>query len=325
MNYKNKRVFIIIFFVFLWGVIGYFFYKQNKNIKNGFLSYKNEKQFFPTKNNYDNEKQHFSENSHQKIKNTISDDVLDYIVFSSNLENKEKNNFFEEDELRSCGNFPCFSPEQFIQVYNDFEQETKLNYRNVFIYDGGLADKYLREFAERRFYKQRVFAHNEDIVSFGNLFTRDEVKESFLAMKEEMKKENISLHFVSGYRSVQKQKEIFKNKMGSIDSSKIPKGIYDEKINSVLNRSALPGYSKHHSGYAVDFGCDTNSLVYDFATTKCYEWLSKNNFENAKRFGFIPSYPNAIISQGPDPEPWEFVWVGHNFIKQYFNTHIYKK
>ena len=40
-----------------------------------------------------------------------------------------------------------------------------------------------------------------------------------------------------------------------------------------------------------------------------------DNFYNAKRFGFIPSYPDDLNAQGPNPEPWEFVWVGVDLIE----------
>ena len=92
-------------------------------------------------------------------------------------------------------------------------------------------------------------------------------------------------------------------------------GIYDEKINEVLTVSSIPGYSKHHSGYAADFGCGNDYLVYSFAETECYEWLSADNFKNSRMYGFIPSYPNNGGVQGPDPEPWEFVWVGSELLK----------
>jgi len=33
-----------------------------------------------------------------------------------------------------------------------------------------------------------------------------------------------------------------------------------------------------------------------------------------KRFGFIPSYPENSGKQGPEPEPWEYVWVGEDVL-----------
>jgi LAS superfamily LD-carboxypeptidase LdcB len=130
-----------------------------------------------------------------------------------------------------------------------------------------------------------------------------------------MLKQNIRLHLVSGHRSASDQRRIFIDKMDISEPATIISGIHDEAIEQILARSALPGFSKHHSGYAVDFGCGNDYLVYSFAETECYEWMSDNNFESIKKYGFIPSYPDGVENQGPNPEPWEYVWVGSDFLE----------
>ncbi len=308
MNQFNKRILTIGFFILIWIGIMVYAYQKNK---------------------YQNiqlkEQEKIKINNNQVIQKRIhnpetDNDIFNHINNNKKLQNYDLNNknFFDEQISEKCGDFPCYTAQQFLDIYNDFEKELGLNYSDKNIYNAA-ADAYLRHIAERKGYKNRVFAHASDIIDYNQLQTRKSVRDSYIAMRDEMKKENIILHFVSGYRSADKQVSIFKRKMGQIDVSKISHGLYDEKITTVLNRSALPGYSKHHSGYAVDFGCGSDYLVYEFATTKCYEWMSKNNFENVKHFGFIPSYPNAIIRQGPDPEPWEYVWVGRGYIENYFN------
>jgi LAS superfamily LD-carboxypeptidase LdcB len=47
-----------------------------------------------------------------------------------------------------------------------------------------------------------------------------------------------------------------------------------------------------------------------FEQSVCFGWLSKGNYKNAKSNGWIPSYPDGAKKQGPDPESWEYVWVG---------------
>ncbi|HEY6530854.1 MAG TPA: hypothetical protein VIY72_01025, partial [Acidimicrobiales bacterium] len=47
-----------------------------------------------------------------------------------------------------------------------------------------------------------------------------------------------------------------------------------------------------------------------FASSAAYRWLSEANYANAKVFGFVPSYPVGAGAIGPDPEPWEFTYVG---------------
>ena len=74
-----------------------------------------------------------------------------------------------------------------------------------------------------------------------------------------------------------------------------------------MRQSAPPGYSKHHTGYAIDVG---QPGYRDFGRAPVYEWLAADNFANAKKHGWIPSYPPDGGRQGPVPEPWEFTYVG---------------
>ena len=75
---------------------------------------------------------------------------------------------------------------------------------------------------------------------------------------------------------------------------------------------APPGHSKHHTGYAIDVAAAQGDLT--FGRTQTYAWMAANNFANAKAHGWIPSYPEGSKPAGPNPEPWEFVWVGHENI-----------
>ncbi len=214
-----------------------------------------------------------------------------------------------------CGNFFCYSSHEFLELYNRFESQTGLPYFTKYIYDHPQADAYIKTLGEARGYQLRVFADESELVWFEERRTRPEVRDAYIAMRNEMLKEGIRLHFVSSYRSSTKQRSLFTKKIGNADLDRLSEGIYDEVIDKALSRSAMPGYSKHHSGYAMDFGCGNNYLVFSFADTECYQWMSANNFENAKRFGFIPSYPFGVDRQGPNPEPWEYVWIGVENLK----------
>ncbi|MCA9351961.1 M15 family metallopeptidase [Patescibacteria group bacterium] len=209
-----------------------------------------------------------------------------------------------------CGDFPCYAGSEFLDIYNNFEQSSNVEFLNTYIYQRDDVDTYLVTKAESRGYQQRGFGDEVDMVVFENVQTRPEVRDAYVSLRNAMSKDGLRLHFVSGYRSSGVQRYIVTNKLDPINLDLVTMGVYDAQIDEVLSRSALPGYSKHHSGYAVDFGCGNDYLVYSFADTDCYAWMSNNNFENTKKYGFIPSYPNGVTSQGPDPEPWEFVWVG---------------
>jgi hypothetical protein len=109
----------------------------------------------------------------------------------------------------------------------------------------------------------------------------------------------------SAYRSVTTQRAIFNSKLSSSS---------DAAINAVLDYSAPPGASRHHTGYALDIKA-YGGTIGGFKDTPAYAWLSADNYRNAKRFGFVPSYPPDAPNQGPKPEPWEYVYVGVDTIR----------
>ena len=74
--------------------------------------------------------------------------------------------------------------------------------------------------------------------------------------------------------------------------------------------TAPPGYSRHHSGYTIDISGSTPI----FANSPGFDWISKDNYANSREFGFIPSYPPNTPNQGPNPEEWEYIWVGKDVL-----------
>lgn len=182
------------------------------------------------------------------------------------------------------------------------------------------ADQRIRDLALYRGYILRKEA-NRDLVNIQGFWLQNEAAEDFLRMQAEAEREGIYLGIVSAYRSVDNQRDIFLQRFaaGSINLigreysfEEIAQGLADEAILGVLDTSSIPGYSNHHSGYAIDLK-DTSTSEYftRFANTQAYTWMSANNYYNAKRFGFVPAYPaGAVEGFGPMPEPWEYYWVG---------------
>lgn len=90
--------------------------------------------------------------------------------------------------------------------------------------------------------------------------------------------------------------------------------------------SAPPGFSEHHTGYAIDF-CDnedrkTCDFESDFAQTKVGQWLAAN----AAKFNFEQSFTGAnqcfTTSAGQrqcvSAEAWHFRWIGNERAKAVF-------
>ena len=108
------------------------------------------------------------------------------------------------------------------------------------------------------------------------------------------------IEVTSAYRSIADQKLVFMSRFS---------GTSDAAIDAGLAHSAPPGASRHHTGYAIDIK-ESGSTHGGFGSSKAFAWLAADNYHNAKTFGFIPSYPPDATNQGPDPEPWEYVYVG---------------
>ncbi len=316
MNKSNKKIALIIFFVFLWLVLIFFGYQKYSQIEK--TAAVNQILIGENKTGLAEQETVETEEILEYSDPEIDDAILAYLSAQeiNTIEKPEEpTGFFDEVLPEFCGEFPCYTGLKFLDIYIDFENSLGLERLVKPIYNNEKIDAYIRAIAELRGYTERVFAEEADIIDFEEIKTRSDVRDAYIRMRNTLKNQNISLHLVSGYRDADLQAAIFKRKMGTVTETEVLNGHYDEKIMETLDLSALPGYSKHHSGYAVDFGCGNDYLVYRFADTECYTWMSENNFENAKRFGFLPSYPNGVPDQGPNPEPWEFVWVGVENIK----------
>ncbi|MEZ5166254.1 MAG: D-alanyl-D-alanine carboxypeptidase family protein [Acidimicrobiales bacterium] len=115
----------------------------------------------------------------------------------------------------------------------------------------------------------------------------------------------MSLELTSAFRDGATQAALFRGRLAG--------GTSDADIERALRFSAPPGYSKHHTGYAVDVA-DGSARDASFGSTAAYAWLAADDFANAKAAGWVPSYPVDGVRMGPDPEAWELVWVGRGRI-----------
>jgi zinc D-Ala-D-Ala carboxypeptidase len=112
------------------------------------------------------------------------------------------------------------------------------------------------------------------------------------AMRNAAAKDSIELLLISGFRSVDRQREIIQNKLA--------KGV---DLPAVLTVIAAPGFSQHHTGLALDIGTPTHpSLTEDFENTGAFRWLASH----ARNFGFVMPYSRGN-PYGFIYEPWHWV------------------
>ena len=130
-----------------------------------------------------------------------------------------------------------------------------------------------------------------------NIQVHSEMSESLLKMREDAKKSGVYLVFLSGYRSINLQEEIFYSL----------KSLRNQNASERARVSAPPGYSEHSTGFAIDIGDafrrETDFEV-EFENTDAFKWL-KNN---AAKYHFKLSFDKN--NKNIDYEPWHWRFEG---------------
>jgi LAS superfamily LD-carboxypeptidase LdcB len=217
------------------------------------------------------------------------------------------------------GKLKNFSGQQFKELYENFAYpNTVLISEDTPITGNPAADTRIRQMAVKRGYKLRAapVADTFQEVSPGHKL-QQRAAQPWLEMKTEAEKDGVKLGITAAYRSADDQKAIFVARLAQagIPIVFIGSGAYDAQLNQLLSTTAIPGYSRHHSGYTIDISCE-NEPNRSFQYTVCFDWLNANNYEKTKKHGWIPSYPENAEEQGPEPESWEYVWVGTDAVTE---------
>lgn len=138
----------------------------------------------------------------------------------------------------------------------------------------------------------------QPIVADSSVKLRKAAAKQFQAMVAAAQDADVLLVPISGFRSIAYQQQVFFD-------IKASRGQTATKRAEV---SAPPGYSEHHTGYAVDIGdgaVPATNLSPKFEKTRAFKWLEAN----AARFSFEMSFPKNN-PQGVSYEPWHWRFVG---------------
>ena len=136
------------------------------------------------------------------------------------------------------------------------------------------------------------------ITADGRLRMQVAAANKFQQMQAAAKAEGIILTPISAFRDDHAQEQLFF-------------GIKEQRGQNAAKRaevSAPPGYSEHHTGYAIDIGdgdAPATHLEVEFAQTPAFRWLEKN----ALKYSFELSFP-LDNKQGVSYEPWHWRFVG---------------
>ena len=142
-------------------------------------------------------------------------------------------------------------------------------------------------------------AHGADLVEVmhGHRLHGDAAA-AFLAMQGDAAEDGVELRLLSAFRDQEIQHNLFFAVM-------VERGQRPEERAKV---SAPPGYSEHHTGYALDLGDARRpelDLEETFDQSAAFAWLQ----QHASRYHFRLSFP-ADSRQGVAYEPWHWRWEG---------------
>ena len=162
-------------------------------------------------------------------------------------------------------------------------------------------------------YEQASLSELEAVTSDGRVRLRKEAAQKFIQMQSDARRQGVILTALSGFRTVSEQEYLF----FAIKAQRRQNASERAKV------SAPPGYSEHHTGYAIDIG-DGNLPATNFSTsfeeTKAFQWLEKN----APRYSFELSFGKDNL-QGISYEPWHWRYVGNiDSLKTFYKVHQLK-
>jgi zinc D-Ala-D-Ala carboxypeptidase len=147
-------------------------------------------------------------------------------------------------------------------------------------------------------YSEAPSSELQAITSDGRIRMRKAAADEFKRMQAAAEADGINLVPISGFRSLKDQDQVFF-------------GLKQQRGQEATKRaevSAPPGYSEHHTGYAIDVGdgkVPATNLSQNFEETAAFRWMQKN----APRYNFEISFPKNN-KQGVSYEPWHWRFVG---------------
>jgi len=142
-------------------------------------------------------------------------------------------------------------------------------------------------------------ANKDELILFSQgIYVHKDIYKKFKEMQFKAAQKGISLQLLSGYRSINLQRQIF----------------YENK--SIRNQTAIerswdsapPGYSEHSTGYAIDVGdgdYPSTHFEVEFEQTPAFKWMDRF----ASKYHFVLSFPRNN-KQGVTYEPWHWRFEG---------------
>lgn len=206
--------------------------------------------------------------------------------------------------------------------YLSYAEINKTSYKDTVVYVNiGLDQKFYSNVDEVKEYSELVLMNKYrklpesfepealELISEGyteheDIYLAKVAYENFKKMADDSKGKNLSLVVNSGYRDYNSQQKTYDLYVKS----------YGQKYAETY--AALPGYSEHQTGLAVDVGARGAKT---FASTEEYKWM----LDNAYKYGFVLRYPKDKVKiTGYNYEPWHYRYVGEKIAKYIYENDL---
>ncbi|MCR5672346.1 MAG: M15 family metallopeptidase [Lachnospiraceae bacterium] len=144
----------------------------------------------------------------------------------------------------------------------------------------------------------------------GSQYADSRIIADIYRMMDAAANDGVDLMICSAYRSYERQKTLFNNKINKLMDSGMT---YLESYKVGSMNVTVPGTSEHHLGLALDILTGSYTTMDDgFGETEAGKWLA----QNAPDYGFILRYPQGKEEiTGIVYEPWHFRYVGTKYAK----------
>ncbi len=120
------------------------------------------------------------------------------------------------------------------------------------------------------------------------------------------RQEKVFIVPISGFRSIKTQTWLFSDRSRR------------RGIEAAARSVAPPGYSEHHTGYAIDIGdarAPGRDISPGFVNTAAFRWMARHAREYGFEISFPPKNPQRVMY-----EPWHWRYVGSAQGEQLFAT-----
>jgi hypothetical protein len=207
-----------------------------------------------------------------------------------------------DDNYPYTGSIPDRTGAEYNQLFTDSLKTLpglrEVSSSRLYIF-GSSRDDLIYDVQFSRGYQLRPEADSGRLVGSGTQAMQPEMAKAWSALRAEAARHGWRLSVTSAFRSVDVQRSIARSRYGHANTW--------SKVDAVARWHSVPGTSKHHTGYTLDIGYAGRKLQ---SHDSAYRWLAADHYAVAKSYGFVPSYPPDGGKQGPNPEPWEWNWVG---------------